>query len=130
MVVLRARDWLAGDRRFPGEVRFPGVACVVRIESRIETMRDPAREPLLHRVTHAHGDGGGRRGAGALGDRERLHWVLDVTFEDDQSRLRKGHGAETWPSSATSPSTSSAKPTTGAASRHEKARRLGPITSN
>jgi hypothetical protein len=22
-----------------------------------------------------------------------LHWVLDVTFADDQSRLRKGHGA-------------------------------------
>ena len=23
----------------------------------------------------------------------RLHWVLDVTFGDDQSRLRRGHGA-------------------------------------
>jgi hypothetical protein len=23
----------------------------------------------------------------------RLHWVLDVTFGDDLSRLRKGHGA-------------------------------------
>lgn len=22
-----------------------------------------------------------------------LHWTLDVTFKDDQSRLRKGHGA-------------------------------------
>ena len=22
-----------------------------------------------------------------------LHWVLDVVFADDQSRLRKGHGA-------------------------------------
>src|SRR3954468_13990965 len=25
--------------------------------------------------------------------RHRLHWVLDVVFADDQSRLRKGHGA-------------------------------------
>jgi predicted transposase YbfD/YdcC len=23
-----------------------------------------------------------------------LHWTLDVTFREDQSRLRKGHGAE------------------------------------
>ena len=23
-----------------------------------------------------------------------LHWVLDVTFGDDQSRLRNGHGAK------------------------------------
>jgi hypothetical protein len=23
-----------------------------------------------------------------------LHWVLDVTFGDDQSRLRTGHGAK------------------------------------
>ena len=22
-----------------------------------------------------------------------LHWILDVVFNDDQSRLRKGHGA-------------------------------------
>jgi hypothetical protein len=23
-----------------------------------------------------------------------LHWVLDVTFDEDRSRIRKGHGAE------------------------------------
>lgn len=27
------------------------------------------------------------------GIENRLHWVLDVTFNDDQSRLRKGFGA-------------------------------------
>ncbi len=30
---------------------------------------------------------------GHWGIENRLHWVLDVAFADDQSRLRKGHGA-------------------------------------
>ena len=25
---------------------------------------------------------------------ESLHWVLDVIFKEDQSRLRRGHGAQ------------------------------------
>jgi predicted transposase YbfD/YdcC len=32
---------------------------------------------------------------GHWGIENRLHWVLDVVFGDDQSRLRKGHGAKT-----------------------------------
>jgi hypothetical protein len=39
-----------------------------------------------------------------------LHWTLDVAFNEDLSRLRKGHGPTTWPSSATSPSISSEGP--------------------
>lgn len=35
--VLRDTDWLAGDRRFPGKLRLPGTACLVRAETRVET---------------------------------------------------------------------------------------------
>ncbi len=28
------------------------------------------------------------------GVENRLHWVLDVVFREDDSRIRKGHGAE------------------------------------
>jgi predicted transposase YbfD/YdcC len=31
---------------------------------------------------------------GHWGIENRLHWVLDVTFKDDLSRVRKGHGAK------------------------------------
>jgi hypothetical protein len=31
---------------------------------------------------------------GHWGIENQLHWVLDVVFGDDQSRLRKGHGAK------------------------------------
>jgi len=31
---------------------------------------------------------------GHWGIENSLHWVLDVTFHEDQSRIRKGHGAE------------------------------------
>ncbi len=35
--VLREIDWLDGARRFPGELRLPGAACLVRAETRVET---------------------------------------------------------------------------------------------
>jgi hypothetical protein len=43
---------------------------------------------------------------GHWGIENRLHWVLDVTFNDDQSACAMASEHETWPSSATSPSTS------------------------
>ena len=36
-----------------------------------------------------------------------LHWSLDVTFHEDQSRVRKDHGPRTWPPCGTSPTTCS-----------------------
>ena len=33
-------------------------------------------------------------GRGHWGIENSLHWVLDVTFREDDSRVRKGHGAQ------------------------------------
>jgi predicted transposase YbfD/YdcC len=92
--VLRETDWLDGARRFPGELRLPKAACLVRAETRVESKgatRAETRFFIASRALTA------AEAATAIRDHwaieNRLHWVLDVTFADDQSRLRKGHGA-------------------------------------
>jgi predicted transposase YbfD/YdcC len=40
--VIREVDWLSGDRRFPGELRLPGVASIIRVRTRV-TPDDRAR---------------------------------------------------------------------------------------
>ncbi len=92
--VLPEVDWLAGDRRFPGELRLPGTACLVRAETRVEAkraVRTETRTFISSRAPTAEEAAAAIRGHWAI--ENRLHWVLDVTFADDQSRLRKGHGA-------------------------------------
>lgn len=94
MSVLREVDWLEGGRRFPGELRLPGTACLLRAETRVETAgrsRAETRYFVSSRALAAAEAAAAARAHWAI--ENRLHWVLDVTFGDDQSRLRKGHGA-------------------------------------
>jgi hypothetical protein len=42
VTVAREVDWLRGERRFPGEIRLPGVAALVRVASRAE-LKDRGR---------------------------------------------------------------------------------------
>ena len=125
VTVARKVDWLQGERRCPGEWRLPDVACLVRVMSRTELN---GRDRCETRFYVSSAPLTARRAAEAVrghwGIENRLHWVLDVVFHDDQSRLRTGHGARnmavvapgTWPWSGTSPSTSCAKPPTRKAS--------------
>jgi predicted transposase YbfD/YdcC len=92
--VGREVDWLSGDRRFPGELRLPDVACIIRVQARIERAGKTHQE-TRHYISSANLDAERASHAvrGHWGIENRLHWVLDVTFNDDQSRLRKGFGA-------------------------------------
>jgi predicted transposase YbfD/YdcC len=94
VTVSREIDWLGGERRFPGEWRLPGVATIVRVASRAE-LADRGRFETRYYISSALLTAA--RAAEAVRSHwaieNRLHWVLDVTFGDDQSRLRKGHGA-------------------------------------
>lgn len=93
--VCRQVDWLSGNRRFPGEYRFPKLATVAVIEARVQTRekgwterryyitsRTISADKLAEAVrTHWHIE-------------NALHWVLDVTFGEDFARVRKGYGAK------------------------------------
>lgn len=94
VTVSRETDWLDGQRRFPGELRLPGAATIVRVRSRTE-LKDRCRTDTRYYITSATLDAAtaARAVRGHWGIENRLHWVLDVVFGDDQSRLRKGHGA-------------------------------------
>ena len=91
--VCREVGWLLSDRRYPGEVAFPGLAMIGMVER--ETERDGKRTRArryylgsipLDAATFA------RAVRGHWGIENRLHWVLDVVFRDDLARLRSGHG--------------------------------------
>ena len=94
VTVSRDVDWLSGERRFPGELRLPGVATIVRVCARAE-LADRCRVETRYYISSASLDakraGDAVRGHWAI--ENSLHWVLDVTFADDQARVRKGHGA-------------------------------------
>ena len=93
--VLRQVDWLDGDRRFPGEIRFPDARAIVKVEARTE-LKDRSRFDARYYI--ASSDRSAARLATAIrghwGIENPLHWTLDVTFQEDLARVRKGHGAQ------------------------------------
>ncbi len=93
--MLRQVDWLDGDRRFPGEVRFVDARAIVRVEARTE-LKDRSRFDVRSYITSSARSAAqlAQTIRGHWGIENTLHWTLDVTFQEDLSRLRKGHGAQ------------------------------------
>lgn len=93
--VIKDADWLDGARRFPGELRLPHAATIIRVQSRAE-LRDRCRFETRYYISSAtlSAKAAGEAVRGHWAIENQLHWMLDVVFAEDQSRLRKGHGAK------------------------------------
>jgi predicted transposase YbfD/YdcC len=94
VTVSRETDWLQGQRRFPGELRLPGATTIVRVRARTE-LKDRCRLDTRYFIASAalSAEQAAKAVRGHWLVENALHWTLDVVFNDDQSRLRKGHGA-------------------------------------
>jgi len=88
-------DWYAAERSYPGAPRFPQLTTIAMVESRIERggkIETERRSYISSRALSAAAFGAAARDHWAI--ENKLHWILDVIFGEDRSRLRTGHGAK------------------------------------
>jgi predicted transposase YbfD/YdcC len=88
-------DWLRSERRFPGEATLPGLATLGLVEAEVSADGATTRSRRLYVSSAALDAPALARAARAHWAIEAgLHWVLDVTFDEDRARTRKDHGPE------------------------------------
>ena len=87
--------WLFSDRRYAGEPRLPGLACIACVEAE---RREGDRTATSTRYFLSSAPLSPERLAAAVRGHwaieNSLHWVLDVTFDEDRARNRRDNGPE------------------------------------
>jgi predicted transposase YbfD/YdcC len=94
-VVCHEVDWLFSDRRYADEPRFPHLAMIGMVQTRVErngSIEQERRYYLSSTKLDAKAFAAAVRAH--WGIENRLHWVLDVVFHDDLARLRSLNGPQ------------------------------------
>ena len=82
------------EKHYSGEPRFHALKCLVKTTTRTE-WRGKVTNEIRYFISSAALTP--QRAAEAIRSHwgiESMHWVLDLIFKEDQSRLRRGHGAQ------------------------------------
>jgi predicted transposase YbfD/YdcC len=88
-------DWLFSDRRYAGEPRLPGLATLACVEAtRAETGRTGTSTRYYLSSARLTPEALARAVRAHWAIENGLHWVLDVTFDEDRARNRRDNGPE------------------------------------
>jgi predicted transposase YbfD/YdcC len=90
--VSHSTEWLFGDRAEPGAPRMPGLACLACVEASRDDGPPATRYSLSSRRLTPEAFARAVRQHEAI--ENSLHWVLYVTFDEDQARNRADNGPE------------------------------------
>jgi predicted transposase YbfD/YdcC len=94
-VVCHEVDWLFSDRRYSDEPRFPHLAMIGMVQTRVERNGAIERERRYYlSSTKLDAKAFAAAVRAHWGIENRLHWVLDVVFHDDLARLRSLNGPQ------------------------------------
>lgn len=88
-------SWMWSDRRYADEPRFPHLAMIGMVETRVERGGKVESENRYYlSSTRLDAETFAKAVRTHWHIENRLHWTLDVVFHDDLVRLRTGHGPE------------------------------------
>jgi len=89
---LSGAEQLAGIRNL---AEWQGLQTVIKVRSQ-RTLNGKKSEESRYYISSLDGDAQQALGAvrGHWGIENKVHWVLDIAFREDESRVRKGNGAQ------------------------------------
>jgi predicted transposase YbfD/YdcC len=98
--IERRRVWCTNEVQWLGELQkdWSGLGLLVAVESRREVGGKVSEERRYYISSRSKATAAQMAEAirGHWGIENQLHWSLDVSFGEDDSRIRKGHGAENY----------------------------------